>query len=488
MPKTPDLEAREEQTGPDAQGAIAPWPQVDRYPIVQGQNLTLTYVASCFRLAQTGYRLQLVDLLDELLEREPHGFAVLSQRVLAVAGARLEVIPADAPKGSKDEDLAKEIAEACAAQVKAIPCLAQALAWLQWGVYYQLTCAENIWERDGSGWRIAGLAFVHSRRLAYPDPNRWDLHIWDQGSVIGADYGTMPTNRTAFGLRVRDYPGKFIVHSVNVRGDYPTRDGLGRQLADYFALKRMAVRNSAQYLERFAKPWALAEYTTTRDQYPRTAEDEDVDAARAAMNALGAGNLSSWVHPNSIRVDLKTPDGGGKGRITFREFVDLIDAQISKAVLGQTLTTEMGSSGSRAAAEVHKRGALEFARYDAAALAETLRRDLVSWIVRLNWPNAMHLVPRVILHVDEEPDPLAIVELAQKAALAGVPVDADALADRVGLKTVDPTDKNARRMAPVAPVPLSALDPSASRIGPEGDREPQTTNDDDPADEKPTVN
>ena len=51
-----------------AQRAIAPQPLSDRYPVVVGQSLSLSYIASVFRLATTGYRQQYVDLLNELLD------------------------------------------------------------------------------------------------------------------------------------------------------------------------------------------------------------------------------------------------------------------------------------------------------------------------------------------------------------------------------------------------------------------------------------
>src|SRR5262245_12408465 len=35
---------------------IAPWPQVDKYPVLQGQNLSLQTLANAYRSATIGYR------------------------------------------------------------------------------------------------------------------------------------------------------------------------------------------------------------------------------------------------------------------------------------------------------------------------------------------------------------------------------------------------------------------------------------------------
>lgn len=473
----------------DLETPVAPWPTVDRYPIVIGQSLTLQYVASAFRNAQTGYRREYVDLLDELLEREPHGYAVLQQRIMAVAGGRLEISPAVTDENAPEHDLAAEIAATCDRQVSALPNLRPSLAWLLWSLYYGVTACEIMWARDGVEWAPRELVTIHSRRLAYPDPGSWDLRLWDMGTVQGWDPAVW-ASQAMLGLRLADYPGKFIVHVAQLRGDYPTRDGLGRQLADWFALKRMAARSSAQYLERFAKPWAMASYATSNDGTPRAANQDDINNADAAMRSLGIGALSSYTAPDSIKVDLRNPDGnGGKAKISYREFIELANAEISKAVLGQTLTTDAGAAGSRALGEVQKRGSLELARYDATCLADTLRRDLLTWIVRLNYPGApLSLVPHVRVHVDEEPSHEAVIAVLAKAAQAGMPIDADAAAQRLGLKLTPNDTGKPRRLAPVQPVALGDLTRTDEELATPAPPAPEPQSADDGGETPPPLN
>ncbi len=455
---------------PDVLEQLAPPPVIDRYPVIIGQNLSLQYAASASRNSITGYRREWVDLLDELIQREPHGYAVLAQRVLSVAGGRLEVAPAELEQDHPDTALAEEAARLVERQIKALPDLQASLAHLLWALYYGVAAHEILWDRVDGEWRATRLSPIHSRRLAYPDPGTWDLHVWDQGAVRFDVYNA-PTN-VVFGLKVKDYPGKFISHVSCVRGDYPTREGLGFELCDWFLLKRMAARGAGTYLERFGRPWATAAYATGEDGRKRPATTDDINTAAASMAALGAGSLSSYVHPDNIVPALLNPDsGGGKSKLTYGDFITLINGEISKAVLGQTLTTEQGGGGSRALGEVHQRGKLELARFDAVTLGETLRRDLVAWIVRLNLPAALHVLPRITIHVDEEPDPAAIVEVAAKAAAIGMPLDADDLARRLGLKLVDRPEgaKGARRLSPVSPVDPSTLDGSAQATEPAPD-------------------
>jgi phage gp29-like protein len=423
--------------------SLAPWPVTDKFPIVVGA-MSLQTVSSAMRLATSGLRQRFVDILDELLEREPHGQAVLGQRNLTVACSRLEVVPAETEAGSLDESVAADLAKMVDEQFDAVDDLPTHLSLLLWANYYGVTAAENYYVRDGAGWAFTGFGFVHTRRLSYTDPSSWDLHMYDQGPW---HYG-----QRIEGMRLADYPFKFTTHAPRIRGDYPTREGLGRILGFWFCLKAMAVANSAAAVERYARPWAISYFSTSSDGHPRVANDDDIQRASQAMGALGTGSLSSAVLPDSIKVALERVEGG----ISQAEFIAMCDAQIGEVVLGQNATTSLGPSGSRAAISVLKEGSRELFGYDALSLAATLRRDVARSIVTLNRPGQERLTPRIFLHVDR-PDPMRLIELADKGARIGMPIDADALADMIGLPLADRDDGDARRLGPVALLGLSEL-------------------------------
>lgn len=482
---------------------VAPWPIVDRYQTVLGSTITLQTVSSCLRVASTGYRTYYVDLLDELLEREPHGYAVLQQRIQAVAGCRVEFDPADLSEDDPRYDRAVEIASWIDSRFNAIPDRAQSLSDLLWGIYTGAAAAEIGWVRrpgDGGKTEVVPerLYFIHSRRVNYPSWNDWDVRIWDQG-LVSAMPGAHETERV-FGIRARDLPGKFIVHTPRLRGSYPTRDGLGRQLVWYFAIKNMAMRSASVFVERFAKPWPVARYSTTNDKNkPRPASKEDIAVATATTTAMGIGTAASAVLPDSIEVDMYGPGAAGSGKIslTHDKLIDMVNAEISKCVLGQTLTTETAVRGNSSATSVHKEGSKQLARYDAFCLAETLKRDLVAWMVKFNFPEDQDLVPHVRILVDEDPGPDEIAAVALIAAQMGLPLDAEALADQLGLKLVpkkkpepppepgeepkppkfDP--KEPRRAAWVKQVEISSIDDAIAppapppqpgfKVGPDGE-------------------
>lgn len=434
---------------PENDRALAPWPAIDKYPIVIGPGLSLAYISSIFRLSLVGYRQQYVDLLDELLEKDPHAFSVLSKRILGAASGTVELVAA---KVEGQQAQADDIARACTEMLGALPCIEQTLAELSWATYHAIVGEEIHWARDGASWFPDRLSLVHSRRLAYPVAGSWDLYVWDQGQVLPNDYyGQAPTNKRTFGLRVADYPGKFIIHAPQIRGSYPTRNGLGRQIAYWLALKLVSTRGAPRYLERFANPWPEATYNTEPKNEQRIASQDDIDKARAALTAMGAGSLASWVHPDTIKLDLRTPDNGAASKLTFPDWIDICNAEVSKAVVGGTLTTEVGSAGgNRALGDVQKKGETALLNYDVKLLAATIKRDLITWMVKLNFPNASRaMVPKVLIHSMDSQEPMAIIEKAVKAAAGGIPVDADAIGAQANLPLIDPKNPNARRMFPI---------------------------------------
>lgn len=473
--------------------ALAPWPLIDRYPIIIGQGLSLGYIGQIFRLCLTGFRREYVDLLDELLEKEPHGYAVLAKRIETIACAKMEIVPPEELEGA-DAKLAEEYAQCSREQILSLPSLTQRLASLMWAEYYSVGALETMWEREGSGWSAVDTSFIHSRRISYPNLTDWSPHIWDLGPV-GAAGQSFGKTQGAFGLRMRDYPGKFVVHAPQLRGDYPTREGIGRQIAVWIALKLIASRGASNYLERFSKPLVEGIYNTTEgvpNAQPRVAtDDEDIPEAKSALAGWAAGSGAYWLHSDAIKANLLTPDGAGTGKITFADWIALCDSQMSKAVLSATLTTEVGVTGSRAVASEQKKGEDKRYEYSAGCLGDTLKRDLSDVIVGLNFPTPKRkLLPRVILRVGEAPDPMTVLDKADKAARAGVPVDADAIADEVGLPVTKNAGGDPRRMFPVMPakiapppeligLPKVEEQPGGTQIGatnnqpPEGDDDPE---------------
>jgi phage gp29-like protein len=419
---------------------IARPPIIDRYPIIIGQNLNGQNLSATYRVCLTGWRYQLVDILNELLEHDGHARGVVRQRILSVACGRIEVHPPRLRKDHPKADLAKEAADILAEQIDSIPNFTQAIAQLQWGVIYGISASEINWNFSAQdGWEPVGLSHIHSRRLNYPDPSTWDLYIYDQG-LVGPGLNAFGPTVGMLGLRVGNYPGKFITHVPALNADYPTRDGEGRYIGFLMLLKRMIVRASAQDFERVVRPWVLGYFNRDADENgkPPAATPEDQTQLQNALKAFGLGSLNAASLPNTVKVELLKAISA----MSAVEFLSYLNREMSKALLGQSFTTEPGANGNFATAEVAERGTLKISRYDGRCLADSLESGLARPWFRLRYPSeSVKLAPRVKIMVDELPSPKDKMDLAVKGTSINMPLAVQSLADDTGLTLVSSPDE-----------------------------------------------
>lgn len=420
--------------------ALAPPPMIDRFPVVIGQNLTGAYVSSAFRLANSGWRYQLVDLLDELLENDPATRGKVRARVLGVASARYAVQPGDLGEGASEQerDVAKAVADEFALDYANIPCRTQRIQQLAWADWYGVMALENFWAKGGR-WELTDTSFLHSRRLNYTNPYSWKLFVWDQGLTPGASEQRVGTS-TTYGIRVADYPGKFIVHTPSLSGQYPTRDGEGRYVAFAMLLIRLIIRSSAQDFERVIRPWVLGYFNRAlkENQESPVADQDDITSLEAALAALGAGSLNSAALPNTVKVELLR----AASAMSAIEFVRYLGNSISIALLGQAFTIEPGANGNFGTAQTADKNTQKILEYSAGALCDTQRRDWATVWTRLNHPALPRkYVPRITFNATDLPSAKELMDMAKIGTEIGMPIEIRDLGDRTFLKTVAAEDE-----------------------------------------------
>ena len=446
--------------------AMAPWPQVDRYPIRIGSRLTFDYIGAAQRIAMTGYRQQWVDLLRELVQRDPSAYGNITARILATAGGRVRVVSTAAtfaadeqgeaerlrvqaireaaglapylPNLTDDERaLADQVAVHVQRQIDGIPRKPQIMAQQLWAIYFGVTGNELLWNRTPNEWLLRDLEYIHPRRWSYPDQNNFHPHVWDQGSVVPTEAWDKYQTTQPFGIDVCDYPFKFLVHVPEVLSGYPTEDGLGFVVAWWIAAKIMGARSFMQYVERYSKPGVLATYNTSNEGSngkPRNASPEDIALAQNLVQQMGFGAVPGATIPDSIKAELFGPGAKGNSGSSAdpEKFVAWCDNQIARAVRTTDGLQGLQQHGARAALETLAKGANRVAFYDAVGLSSKWTRDIAAAITKLNYPSLERLCPAVVIHVDDEPGPEVWLERIKDLVSVGAPVDADKAAAKVG--------------------------------------------------------
>lgn len=423
-----------------------------------GAGLTPQAITAAMRRADQGYLDTYADLLDEVRQGDPHLHGDLSKREWTLAGAEYELRPINgAPKGqmAKSIKLCNDALRAIEVPVGSLAVNFRGLlAHLQGAVFHGRAAAEVVWARDGRHLLPRTLYPIHPRRLSWAALDSWTLHVWDAAS---------PGRFNAFpGVPCDDphaFPrGKLIVHLPRQFGTYPTREGLGRGLVWYSAFKRWTVRDWLAFAEWAGRGLRVGKFATGRDpKNPAHANEDDKADLEAALDAMSS--TVTTVIPDVTDLEVIT----AQDNQVHADLIKLCNSEMSKMILGGTLTSDAGERGARSLGDVHLAAATMLAKADAEMVADTIRRDLLGPIVRENL-GANYPVPIFALNVDNAEDLNSRAERLVKYIDRGLVVPASYVRDLEGIP--DPTDDEPVMGTAKPAAPVDAKAPKAGRRPP----------------------
>lgn len=325
-------------------------------------------------------------LYDEV-DRDAHSGSVLQTRYLAVAGEKWEISP------GADDDRSREIAAFVTKALKNCNLLQAAQELLQ-GILYGYYVGEIMWAEQGKAIIPARILAKHPRRFGFTKERELRMLTRDQ-----------PRDGEAVPER------KFIVFSSGA-SDNPYGKALGQRLWWPVWFKKQGIRFWLIFLEKFGMPTGVG-------KYPAGAKDADKKTLKDAVEAIHSE--TGIIIPDTMMVELIEASRGGT--VTYESLCDYMDRQISKAVLGQTLTTEVSGSGSYAASQTHDEVRQDIKEADAGMLAECFNETLIKWLVDYNFAGVTDY-PR-FGYITQTPSVLK--ELAERDAILvtdiGVQVD-----------------------------------------------------------------
>jgi phage gp29-like protein len=245
-------------------------------------------------------------------------------------------------------------------------------------------------------------------------------------------------------------PYKFVCHTPKVMAGIPLMGGLARSALWAWVFKSYALRDWAAFAELYGQPIRLGKYGPD-------ATREDIAVLKRAAFELGSD--AGAVIPESMSLQILESAAKSASADLYQRLIEYLDRQVSKAVLGQTLTTDQGSHGSLAQARVHDEVRADLMRADARALAATLTRDLIAPLIALNLPDAP--LPKLTLMVEEPEDMAALADQLAKLVPLGVPIPQRWVREKWGIPEAAPDE-------PVLGAP-AARTPNPSPLGRGGD-------------------
>jgi phage gp29-like protein len=324
-----------------------------------GGNLTPQMVSSIIIQADSGDQSRLIDLANESRQKDCTLHSVLQTRELALNGLEWQVEPAD-----KDKRRSRKIAEICQEALENCDTFGRALQDLQGAVYYGHSVDEVLWRRVGR--------LVVPVEFSYIQPRRFEFRQRDGHLCLLPNNGL---GNVSVDLIKDQPPGKFIQHQPRINGDVPAREGLSRVLMWAALFRNWDIRSWLQLGEIGWQPTRIG-------YYKKSADSKDIEALYAVLRKLTAAGWAGL--PDTTEVKIEWPKNPGNGS-THRELADFLAAEMAKAVLGQTLTTEAGDKGARSLGDVHDRVRRDILEADARAIEFTINRYLLAPMVRMNF-------------------------------------------------------------------------------------------------------
>lgn len=393
-------------------------------------GLTPERLVAILRQADFGDPFLFLELAEEMEEKELHYLAVLSTRKLTVS--QLEVIVKPASNSGADLKLAEFVQE-CLDNLQ----LAEHLFDILDAVGKGFSLTEIEWSQ-GAQWVPA--------RLHWRDP-RWFLFDWISGEEplvrslgLSDENGTRPPHlsrsmspylagRPDARIGVQPLaeplaPFKFIRHVSKARSGLPVRGGLARAVAIAYLFKSYLLKGWMGYVDLFGQPLRVGKYGPGASQADR-------DALLTAVANLGTD--AAAIMPSSMVVELTEVKNAGGGNDVYERMALYLNDQITLAVLGQTLTTQMPKEGgSRAAASVHQAVRRDILQADAIRLGGTLNLDLVKPIVDLNF-GPQKRYPQISLGLPDDQDVKIFADAVSELADRGLRISQKVVLDKLGL-------------------------------------------------------
>jgi phage gp29-like protein len=322
-------------------------------------GLTPSRLAAILREADDGSLATAMQLFEEMEEKDAHLYAIANMRRLALTGLDWEIVSAADVHTGADRGAADYAAAYCRDVLTALDTFDESLQHLSLATGRNIAIAEIIWDVAISEMRPVEIVPVDFTRIVFDD--------LDQPRVLTAEE---PRDGIALPLN------KFIVHTPHSVSGHPQRGGLLRVTAMAYLAKNLALKDWMIFAEVFGMPVRIARYEPSA-----TAEEK-----RELLNMLSTlGSNAVGIFSRAVELQIVEANRGTMGP-PYERLTDFLNREMSKAWLGQTLTTDVsGQRGSIAATQIHEQVRRDVLADDMRKEARTIRRDLLGPILRLRF-------------------------------------------------------------------------------------------------------
>lgn len=167
---------------------------------------------------------------------------------------------------------------------------------------------------------------------------------------------------------------KFLCPQANPSYENPYGERVLSRVFWPVTFKKGGMKFWVVFTEKYGMPQLVG-------KHPRGASKDEADSLADLLENMVQDAIV--VIPDDSSVEIKEANKSSSADI-FEKLIDKMNSEISKAILGQTLTTEMGATGSYAATESHMKVRKDIIDADKKLVEKTINQ-LITWIWELNF-------------------------------------------------------------------------------------------------------
>lgn len=365
------------------------------------QNLSPTVLASILNDIKCGYiPKEYLEVASDIELKDTHYRSVLNTRKLAVTSLDIKVI------ATSDDEKNLEIAKAVERDI-----VKNETAGIYSLIFDMLDAIakgfsvnEIIWESKNNVWRPREYKFRYAGFFRYDNLGE-KLKLIDPYT---SELYDLPEN-------------KFIIHQPKNHSGAQILSGLAIPCLFYFMLKYYDITSWAAFIDRFGYPLRLGKYS------PKATED-DINTLRRAVASIGSD--FGAVIPESAMLEIIESKTTQSTSDTYEKLAQFVNKEISKLVLGQTMTSEEGASYSQA--QVHNEVRGDIAKSDIRQIMETLNSQLIVPYCKFNF-GELETYPKLELFKPDIDNIELIINAVANLSDKGLKVKASEIRAKLGL-------------------------------------------------------
>ena len=285
----------------------------------------------------------------------------------------------------------------------------------------------DVLDAAGKGFSVTEILWDMSEKQWMPQRLAWRFPSWFD---FDRDTGTQVVQREEGGDYQPLAPYKYLVLTMKAKSGLPMRGGLARSAAWAWMFQSYTMKDWIRFVEAYGNPIRIGRYQ------PDAGEDDKDVLYRAILNV--AADAACMI-PEGMMIEFPSVDQPTARADVFEKLLMYLDNKLSIAVLGQTLTTEPGQSGSYSLGQVHNLVRADIEMSDASLLAQAIRRDVVMPMIDLNF-GKQEKYPKVIIQRARSYDTKEIAETLNLLVPMGLKVKADEVRSRMGYEMPEEGD------------------------------------------------